>query len=83
MLDKETLRTEVLSMALSKGDMEDNTTSRIICARILGAMAQYMVSNKRALFHAWHCVAGLAQYQYVSNPWCTTWFVAAQRSARM
>jgi len=45
MLDKETLKSQVMSMALSKGDMEDNASSRVICARILGACAPFLVSG--------------------------------------
>jgi hypothetical protein len=45
MLDKEVLKSEVLSMALSKGDMEENIGSRVICARILGAISTYLVGN--------------------------------------
>mmetsp|Transcript_9565 Transcript_9565/g.20370 ORF Transcript_9565/g.20370 Transcript_9565/m.20370 type:complete len:882 (+) Transcript_9565:180-2825(+) len=39
LLDKEVLRSEVLSLALSKGDVEESVNSRAICARILGAVA--------------------------------------------
>lgn len=42
-LDKETLKSEVMSMALSKGDVEENPNSRVICARILGAIAPFLV----------------------------------------
>jgi serine/threonine-protein phosphatase 4 regulatory subunit 4 len=45
MVDKEVLKSQVMSMALSKGQMEDNANSRIICARILGACAPYLVSG--------------------------------------
>lgn len=41
-LDKETLKSQVMSMALSKGEVEDNANSRVICARILGALAPYL-----------------------------------------
>ncbi len=34
---------QVLSMALSKGDVEENINSRVICARILGVLAVFMV----------------------------------------
>ncbi|PNH10870.1 Serine/threonine-protein phosphatase 4 regulatory subunit 4 [Tetrabaena socialis] len=39
LLDKEVLKTEVLSLALSKGDVEGVVGSRTICVRILGALA--------------------------------------------
>lgn len=39
LLDKEVLKSEVLSLALSKGDVEGSVSSRTICARILGALA--------------------------------------------
>ncbi|KAF5829639.1 hypothetical protein DUNSADRAFT_15706 [Dunaliella salina] len=45
-LDKETLKSQVMSMALSKGDMEDNASSRVICARILGACAPYLTKEE-------------------------------------
>ncbi|KAL6757965.1 armadillo-type protein [Haematococcus lacustris] len=38
-LDKDVVKSEVLSLALSKGDMEENVNSRVICAHILGAIA--------------------------------------------
>lgn len=44
LLDKETLKTEVLSTALSKGDVEENVNARILCVRILGAIAPFLVS---------------------------------------
>ncbi|KAG2445689.1 hypothetical protein HXX76_000297 [Chlamydomonas incerta] len=39
LLDKEVLKTEVLSLALSKGDVEGVVGSKTICVRILGALA--------------------------------------------
>jgi hypothetical protein len=45
-LDKETLKSQVLSLALSKGEMEGNTNARIICARILGAAAPFLVGQE-------------------------------------
>lgn len=53
MLDKEGMKGEVLSTALSKGDMEDSAASRVICIRILGALACYMVRVRRSVL----CVA--------------------------
>eukprot|EP00983_Pelagomonas_calceolata_P087947 1157079-Pelagomonas_calceolata.AAC.10 len=59
-LDKETLKSQVMSMALSKGDMEDNASSRVICARILGACAPYLVSSGKqqpsASIFVLHCL---------------------------
>ncbi len=46
LLDKEVLKSEVLSLALSKGDVEGSVSSRIICARILGALAPRLVCDK-------------------------------------
>ncbi|KAJ9523823.1 hypothetical protein QJQ45_020014 [Haematococcus lacustris] len=43
-LDKDVVKSEVLSLALSKGDMEENVNSRVICAHILGAIAPCLVS---------------------------------------
>lgn len=43
LLDKEVLKGEVLSLALSKGDVEGSVTSRTICARVLGALAPRLV----------------------------------------
>ncbi|EFJ50926.1 hypothetical protein VOLCADRAFT_88347 [Volvox carteri f. nagariensis] len=39
LMDKEVLKTEVLSLALSKGDVEGVVGSKTICVRILGALA--------------------------------------------
>ncbi|GAX81677.1 hypothetical protein CEUSTIGMA_g9105.t1 [Chlamydomonas eustigma] len=38
-LDKESLKSEVVSLALSKADVEESVMSRCICARILGPVA--------------------------------------------
>ena len=46
LLDKEVLKSEVLSLALSKGDVEGSVSSRIICARILGALAPRLVRGR-------------------------------------
>lgn len=43
LLDKEVLKTEVLSLALSKGDVEGAVGSKTICVRILGALAPRLV----------------------------------------
>lgn len=46
LLDKEVLRSEVASLALSKGDVDESVNSRVICARILGAMSGWMVGDQ-------------------------------------
>lgn len=47
-LDKEVLKTEVLSLALSKGDVEGNVGSKVLCAKILGSLAARLVSRLRS-----------------------------------
>ncbi len=48
LLDKEVLKTEVLSLALSKGDVEGAVGSKTICVRILGALAPRLVGAPQA-----------------------------------
>jgi hypothetical protein len=43
LLDKTVLKAEVLSLALSKGDVEGVVGSKTICVRILGALAPRLV----------------------------------------
>ena len=45
MLDKESLKSEVLSLALSKGDVDESINSRMLCAKILGFIAPYLVGR--------------------------------------
>lgn len=47
MLDKECLKSEIMSLALSKSDVEDNVGSRMLAARILGALAPCLVRGGR------------------------------------
>jgi len=46
MLDKEVLKSEIMSLALSKGDVEDSVGSRMLAARILGALAPFMTRDE-------------------------------------
>lgn len=39
------LKAEVVTLALSKGEVEESVSSRCICARILGAAAKGLVSR--------------------------------------
>ncbi|GAX76223.1 hypothetical protein CEUSTIGMA_g3667.t1 [Chlamydomonas eustigma] len=41
-LDKESLKSEVLTLAMSKADVEESVMSRCICARILGPVAAHL-----------------------------------------
>ncbi|KAG1661126.1 hypothetical protein FOA52_011856 [Chlamydomonas sp. UWO 241] len=42
LLDKEVLKSEVATLALSKGDVAESQVSRAICARLLGALAKQL-----------------------------------------
>ena len=48
LLSNEALQGEVMSLALSKGDVAGSLASRAICARIMGAVAPCMVREQPA-----------------------------------
>lgn len=42
LLDKQVLRAEVLSLAMSKGDSDGDVTARVTCCKILGAVSPHL-----------------------------------------
>ena len=63
LLDREVLKSEVASLALSKGDVEESVVSRCICARILGAVSAQLVGSGGGCFPGLGPVQGLARIQ--------------------
>lgn len=53
-LDKEVLKSDVLSLALSKGDVDGNVGSKVMCTKILAALAPRLVSSRSPATRSTH-----------------------------